>query len=220
MKTLYLILASSFFISISQAQFTKGDKLLGGSFGIGYGSSKTGDADKNTQKGFSIGLSPSYAWFTSSTTALGFKLNGSYGHSKSDGTLPTSSGHSSAYGGSLFFQKYKNLDSRLSLYAEFGASGSYSSSTSKTLYSGQTSESKGSSWNAGVYVTPGILYKLTQRLLLDVSLNSLLSFNYGKGKSSDQNGNSYKSSGFSIGSSFNNSSTATGVGVGFKWLLK
>ncbi len=212
-------------ITTGNAQFQKGQKLLGGSINFSGG---TTDAEqtsnfKSDRSGFSI--NPSFAWFTSSNRTTGFSLGYTRNSSFQENLIGRSyqKNVSKTMNADVFTERFYPVTNKVyfTLQARLGAN--YSRGT--TINSGPNNEieNRQRGFGAAAGLTPGFTYQLSRRFLFDLKLANVVSAMYTRntlsnvkpgtnpGKSVEQN--------FALSSSLA-SSTLGNVGVGFRWIIK
>ena len=211
MKKVILLTAASLCIAaISNAQITKGSKLLGLDFGAGYNKSGEG---LNESKQSHFNFNPSLGFAIKENSVLGFRVN--YGHGKmtTGGTSPERK--TTEYGAGVFLRRYLQLGKKVYLFGE--GAGDYNYSNSKDAGNGYAYTSKTNSVTLSAY--PGFSYAATKRLMIDAGLNRLVAIGYSASESTQT---SPGSTTVSKNSSFGMSTTLggnTSFSVGFRFLL-
>lgn len=170
-----LLLLVSFVFILSQsvsAQFSKGDKILGGSASFASGKSKN-DFQSNTPpltrdpeaKSMDVSINPSLGFFTSASTVHGFRLRFALSESRqksSNAAEPEYKNGTFGIGGGYFFRKYKTFSGNLGGFGELGAGYMYN----KPRYGSGTTPTHTISADAKL----GIYYAIDKRLLIEGAL--------------------------------------------------
>lgn len=202
----------------SEAQELKpGQKMLGGNFSFGT----SHNVNENRQS--SVNFSPSFAVVKNKNTIYGgFVLFNFYG-TKYDTLVYGGNFKRKDFDGGLgfFVQKLKWLNDKWFLYAEAGVQGGIGTRRSYDVEDASKT-SKANIWNAGVYITPGISYRITERLLIDARFNNLLAVSYSqqKAKKNTLQNMGYSDYDYLSASTSLNNNTLGNIGIGFRWLLK
>lgn len=199
-------------------QLQPGQKILAGSLSF---VSQNHDA-ANSYHSSNLSFSPSFSFVKNSKTIYGGFLSLGYsGQKNSNNQVPiTTKGRSYSPGVGVFVQKLKWLNDKWFLYGEFGAQGGVGFEKVFNVEN-KNIQSKSRLWNAGVYITPGVSYRLTNKVLVDLRFNNLLGAFYSQQKVKQNELQVYnytKAENFSVSSSLNNN-TLGSIGVGFRWLL-
>ena len=231
MRKTFSLFTLAFLTSLSlSAQFTQGQKLIGGSVSF---STVSGDFAQNSFNNNSInrtsntglGINISAAKFISPKTTWGVGLLYSYTRYIVDQEVPAQ-GNNFKYalhsgGVNVFSQRFITLGNNFFFTILGGGTVSYNYNRQADLVSKATSKTKGYSVDAAL--TPGLTYKINNRFLFDAFLNNFISasFQHVEGKSNyplPQEAKTH-SNGFYITTSLSNTSLGN-VGLGFRWLLK
>jgi hypothetical protein len=217
MKKLTLSALTVLLISATNAQFSKGDRYLTGSF-----SAIVSDNETNSEriKSYGISFAPAIVKFKSEKKASGFKLLAGFHHGKNTSGVATSKSDMFEVGGGLFWQNYVLLNKGFYLVLEHGVNGRFGR-TEGSSNPGDYSYNN-TSYGAAVYLSPGLGYKLSERLIIGLNFSHLASAGYSFHRSVQTNGGvTYKSSNgsFSVASSVNNTSVGN-LGITFGWKLK
>lgn len=211
-KSILTILIIFSFSSLANAQFNKGAVLAGG--GLSYSDNTNSVENLTTQTSNSGSINLSLGKATKENTVIGVNLLYSANKQGNDVTI----GNGSYYGIGLFYRKYKSLGKDFYLFGEAGAGYNYSdlkaTDTTNHLKLIQ------SSFTIPLYVTPGIAYRVSKILFMEISLNQVLSFQYYNTES--HNGASpqvnSKSCGFTISTSLN-PQLLSQLAIGFRLML-
>jgi hypothetical protein len=204
------------FISVSssailQAQISKGDIFLGGSFGV---STYKGDANLTDYdiKGINYNFSPAIGKVIKDNFVFGAELNIAGFDNK----------HSSAVnhemftvGGGVFWRKYFEVLNKFYLFGHGRIAASYAREESDG--SGLFSTSKGYGISASIY--PGLSYAIKKKIHLEMSLNNLVSASFNHRKITYSSGGvayDSKINEFGIGS---NLFSQSGYAIGIRFLL-
>ena len=170
MKSLLLVSVLFILAHSVSAQFSKGDKILGGSATFSSGKSKNDWPNPPfsrdpENKSMSVSFNPSLGFFTSASTVHGFRLNLALSESRqksSDASQPETKSGAFGIGGGYFFRKYKTFAGNLGGFAELGAGYMYS----KPRHSSGSVATHTISADAKI----GLYYAINNRLLIEGAL--------------------------------------------------
>jgi hypothetical protein len=172
---------------VCQAQFTKGDTYLGGTFSVGLQESTVINTDYK-QKSFS--LFPRVGFLTSEKFALGGQVGLSYTnqhYGSNTGDYTTKSYYAGVFGERFFALSDKFLFSLVGTL-------SYSRSNNSTPYfnitTGQVEVEEDKAYNIGVTVEPSFLFFPSPNWSVGVGLGSL-QYAYGHSLSEDTSSNNF-----------------------------
>jgi len=221
MKKLAFLLAAVCFVFAANAQFSAGQKMIGGQVSLGYNNIDFNNPTVQKQNYTSINLSPVFSRFTSPTRITGFGLQYAYSQQKTGiGGPSEQTYHSHLIGAFVSQTKLQPLAKNIYFTLTGSAGANYQFQKTRNTVSAITVDGNG----LAVYLRGGIglLYQLNQRFLLSTQLNNLLSLEYGHGKSTTTNGNVSTTGnsnwvGFSTGL---NGFSLNSVGIGVNYLLK
>jgi hypothetical protein len=207
---------------MSQAQFKKGDVLLGGDARFGLNGFGSNDPNKDKQTSFDI--NPSIGKFINDHTMVGVQAGFSYGNTNQNtGGTTNEKTISNTYSAGVFMRRYRPVASHFYVFLQTGLSGSYN--TVKSSFSDDSQpETKNVVYLVYAGLAPGISYGFNDRLMLELSFPNLLYANYSFNKSWDINpplnaSNNYTWTNHAgLGTALNNGSL-TNVSVGFRILL-
>jgi outer membrane immunogenic protein len=166
--------------SSASAQFTRGDKLLGGSLQISAGKMRNRIPDIPDPKSSSIAitLNPSLGFFTSPTSLHGFTLISGYSHSESSNSNgDESKGRFYSLGAGYFFRKFKTLSDKFGLFGQLRAGYIYSWDKTTNQFSGVITTIKSRYHNAYASADVGIYYQIHKKILADATFGAA-SLNY------------------------------------------
>lgn len=199
MKHTTLALLAILFAGYSNAQFSKGDKYISG--GISFSHAKTESLSE--QKNTSFSFSPAFIKFRSEKKAVGFALSFAHIRQETDAVIPQNTKRYTA-GAEVFIQNILPLGKGFYVYAQPGVAASYGWGTS--VSSGTTWENKWKSYGVAAYLTPGIGYKFSNRLLAAISFNNAVLASYSHISEEDAiSNNTSKGNSFSLSSGLFNS---------------
>ena len=213
-----ILLSIVCFLSLSlvaSAQFTKGSVLLGGlaSFSSNQSSSDYTPDKSGTKSGnFNISLGKA----VKENSVFGVFINYQYYEYKYGITNGPSKNSSNNYGIGVFYRLYKDLGKEFYLFGEAG--GGYQGGNSTSYDSLGLKSSTGNSYGGQVYLSPGIAYKISKKLFVELSIPQLFNVNYSNSK--------YKSGTATVSSNDNfyinanlNSNPLSSLGFGFRLVL-
>ena len=175
MKHLLLLPALIISCLLTKAQIKKGSLLLGGSFS--YITLKNDDPIPNYSKTNQGSINLSIGKARKENTIYGINLiyMGATFLSTSNGQTTTTP-QRRVYGLGVFYRKYKKIEKDLYFYYEAGASftiGKNTSSDTSVTTSGSYNETAET-----LYFSPGISYKISKKIHLEVLVPNLISANY------------------------------------------
>lgn len=218
-----------FFISSSlivNAQFKKNDKLLGGQLYYNYNSSSykytSAVPSTNDFKNKDGNITISVGKAINENTVLGIFL--SYLPSSST-NYPSLNGdimlkyRNDGYGGGIFYRKYKNLGKEFYFFGEISATYYWRNISGKD--SSDQELISGSSSNFAAILYPGIAYRISKHLFLELSIPDLIYIGYSKSNTLSHEGSSImenKYNYFNISTSLS-SDPLTALGIGFRLIL-
>ncbi len=208
-----------FFSSLSvHAQFSKGTKMLSGSLYLNQNkqvNTLAGNINQNSRYGIS-NLNFGVSVFDDARSFSTFSLLYTRQESKNDFGINPSNAINQAAGLGYSYTQLFPLINKLSVSLSTG--GSVLMNFNKTFGSAGTVKSNGYQITAGV--SPGLLYQMKPRLLLQAQFSNLLAINYSylkAGRSTGIEKNVQQSLNLYAGSSLG---SLSGFGIGCYWLLK
>jgi hypothetical protein len=146
-----------------QAQFSKGNRMFGGSF--------SGDAYRNDVAspvaGTNVNFSPAYAWFVKDNLAMG--IRGSLGFSANKNTNGAKNRQFLA-GPSVFLTRYKTLKDRFGVSFSHELAFSYSKSVIK-LNGNPVSEFN--SYSGSYTFSPGVFYRFSEHFMGEAGIGGV-----------------------------------------------
>lgn len=204
----------------AQAQIAKGTSLVGGS--IYFSSDKnesSNGADIRKTSGF--GLNPSYGMAIKTNLVVGGDLNFNNNRNEIEHSLyGGSDARNSTYGVGAFARHYRNLGkSGFYLFLQGRLGVDITSGKNTYTHPNSTPPTKGSGYNIGLSVYPGISYAVTQRFHIETGLNDLFYARYASSKTTYTGVTpnvTNKSSGFNVGASLGNT-IQWSIGFRFLW---
>ena len=196
-KSILLLLFLVVLVNL-EAQFKKGQRMVGSTIGnVYYNSGKTDYSDANisgtytsNNNNFGIGLNPNIGWFMSENTAVGTQLNLSYRHQnifdESNGTTfrkNESSFFNFGIGG--FVRNYFSSDKTMKPFAQFNLNLGIASSTSEGFsYSGNDKTTFDGKSSGDFFANAGLVGGFTKMLNPNVGLDIFAGYNYSYNKTS------------------------------------
>ncbi len=195
----------------ANAQFKKGQVLLGGNISLNRSETKQAlDLHRST----SISVEPRVAWFKNEKLLYGIGLGYTYQTTK---TTPGDQKHT-LHGISIngMVQRFSKLTNNFYFTMAGSLTAGYQTGEQKTP---PTPAVKNTGYYFGVGLTPGISFRVSERFLLDLSLNDILFARYSTTKTDFFSGSDMKHNSFSLGSSLSTGSLGN-VGIGFRYLLR
>ena len=218
MKKSVSFIFCSLFLSLVNAQFNKGQKMIGWQLDVNVYNNNLGPSSGSEQHGSNFFTSVSFLKFKSPTVFTGFGITYSYNYNHTGiGTINAEHIDRSQRVG-LFVTGTKLLPLAKKCYIGFTGTGGGQYGYGKTTYTLNNTKTDGRSYTVYANGTLGVFYHLNQRFLLNTNLINLVSLNYfsnrlGSGASEVRSNNFTFSSGLN-GFSLNN------VGIGVRYLLK
>jgi len=203
-------------LSISaNAQFSKGNLLLGGTLSYGGNTStNTGTEQSNHSGNFNI--TPGKA--ISDNSVFGINLGYGFNNVNYSAGSGQGSSKSNTYSVGVFYRKYKTLGKDFFLFGSAGAGYNGSTWSSADNFGNQTESGNSNGGYLNFY--PGIDFRVSKRFLLEFSIPSLFYASYTSTQSTSQNLNppTTKGSQFGISTSIT-SNPLYALGVGFVLVL-
>jgi hypothetical protein len=218
MKKLTLGALAILFIATADAQFNTGDRYLTGYVDAGAGTQKINTTKTKT---YGLTLAPAISKFKTPNKANGFKILLGFQHSKSDDAFNVSTGDQYSVSAGMFSQRYFTIGKNFYLMLEKGIDAGYTYLRSRSP-SAPNYKSDRHGYGIGVYLTPGMGYKLTDRLIIGLNFSNLARLGYSFYKYEVANlvgTTTSESSQFNFSSSVNNTSVGN-LGITFGWKLK
>lgn len=197
-KFLQLFFVLCMLISVSaKGQFSKGDRLIGGSVNVysGNGGSTFANGQQYTSNYYSSGLVPRYSWVLKNNIMNGIFLNANYSHSANNYSSGPPDGYQKidnySFGVGYFIRKYKDFDQQFGWFLEYNALLGYNSYRQESAYpSGNFSINKSSSVSAGLNALPGLYYKVSRAAVIEAGFGGI-NANYSNGISGDSRSHSF-----------------------------
>jgi hypothetical protein len=205
----------------ASAQFTKGQKVIGGSMALAGSNANYVPGSEYKSQQLAWSFNPSFGWFSKTNRLCGISLL--YDHYKQDYTNSNSTYllSSSAIGIGAFSQRFYSLAGNLYFTVNNSASASYVFGKAREVSLGTERTSDNSGYRINLGIAPGISYQLSPRFLIDGYLSNLVNVSYThldyEGTITSSEGS--KSDNFSLSTSLG-SNALSNLGVGFRWLLK
>lgn len=215
---LFISLSTTLFSLSSNAQFQKGDKIVGAGFGISSSSQTSSSGTmpvENRNTGLNISFDYGYAKMENRLS--GFYINAGYSINKTNySTQPSMNSKDDGYntGAGFFTRRYRSLGKEFFLFAEGRVGASYSARNySYNIYS----KEKSYGISAGIY--PGVAFRHGKRLLLELRFADFVNIGYSYSESKLLNSNNKE-----IRKSFNAGSSLglgylSNFGIGAKWII-
>ncbi len=202
------------FSLLANAQFNKGNVLLGGQ--LGYGTTKNTAEPTPFQKtgggNFTIALGKAL----NENTVFGINFSYLPGSQSND---DPNSGYVNyktyGYAAGVFYRKYKSLGKEFYLFGESGLNYQGSTFSDKDISGNKTLS--GSSNGGNIYIMPGIAYRISKKFFLEISVPNLFSASYNNSKTTTS-GITTTQDQFSIGANLS-SNTLSSLGIGFRLVL-
>jgi hypothetical protein len=167
------MLVSCVFSFAAVAQVTKGDLLLGGSFG--FVSANNGNGT-NSSTVSNVNFYPRINLGVGDNSIIGTKLG--YNYSSNNGGSGSNKSHNNAFSVALFYKKLLPIKGKLGWYPEIDAN-FFTSKNKVEDFAGSTTTF--SSHGFGAAIVPGLYYTIGPKFLINVDFGGL-GYNQSKGK--------------------------------------
>jgi hypothetical protein len=193
LKFFVFILCLGSFI-ISNAQFQKGDRMVGASIGaISYNSGKTDYSYPPPTTGFTrnsssygISLTPNYGWFISSSTVIGGIFNLGYTHSEyfdedeaNGNTFNKDESNNFNIGAGAFVRNYFSSSGKFYPFAQVGFNLGVSSADSRGyFFKGVDKYSYDGKSSGGFFANAGVALGFTKLLSRHTGLDFSIGYNF------------------------------------------
>lgn len=230
MKKIFTLLSLLYLIpALSHAQFTTGQKLIGGNVSLSTNSGNATQTFDNRNVYYSsntgVIINPSIAKFISPTKLLGIGIVYNYSNYSIKEEAPDNGNsyknitHSG--GINIFSQRFIPLKNNFFFTIQTGATALYSFSKQSDFKS--QAMTKTNVYGISASLAPGLSYRINNRFLFDAFLSNILSVGYQHSSTITNyplpNETKTYSNSFNISTSFSNANLGN-VGLGFRWLLK
>ena len=207
-----LLTLSIIFISVfANAQFKKGDILLGGS--LSYGTGTSSDTIKGNSGNFSISIGKAINESSVIGVNLGFQATSQNNYYYWNSPLDY---HSNFYSAGIFYRKYKSLGKDFFLFGQGTAFFAWSTQTGKNANG--IKELDGTQTGGGINVFPGFAYRVSKKFFLEVTIPNVFYAQYSSNKTVFQSIIQNVNKNFSMGTSLT-SNPLSNIGVGFRLVL-
>lgn len=222
MKKSIFLLAALCFVFAANAQFSAGQKMIGGQLFMRYANVVPDNSSIQKQHNYAVGFSPVFYRFISQKKINGYGLNYNYVRQKTfngtPGEIITYQNHSV---GAFFSQTQLQPIAKNVYFTLTGTVGAnYQIQKNKSNVSTVANDAKG--FNLFLRGGIGLWYQLNQRFILTTQLNNLVSVEYNYDKTTNTNG-SNTTSGTTHGFGFTtglNGFSLNSLGIGVNYLLK
>lgn len=222
MKKLFALFVAGCIVYTADAQFTSGQKMIGGQLGIGYNTSETQGTPGVETRSFQFSLSPSFSKFVSPTAFNTVGISYDYMHQRSAiNTNGESVYDSNAFGLYVGHTQLAPLGRKFYFSMTGTAGAGFSTQRTRAVFS--SNKTDGDGYNVYVRGGIGLLYQLNQRFLLSTQLNNLISLSYQHMKNTSYNGNNPPVIGRNNNIAFStglNGFSLNNIQVGVNYLLK
>lgn len=220
MRKLTLAALLVIFAAAANAQFTKGDKYLGGSFQFKITDQDV--SDNSSTDDLSIFISPSFTKFKSDRRATGFRLITGYQYNKNNNGGVHSEFSGWHLGAGIFAQRYLLLGKGFFLAGEYGANlATFMGQTEFTIPTPPITIDV-DTYTLSLYFTPHLGYKLSERLLIGLNFSNIAAIDvvHHRYKNQSSTGTSrFKNTSMNLSSSLNNTSLGN-LAINFAWKLR
>ncbi len=224
MTKIYTLLISCCLINLSaNAQFQKGQPVIGGNIGFSTGKSENMFTNNFTNRYTNTSINPSVGWFSKPNLLQGIEISYGKNFQRNSNSLTSDIDKlvDHSIGINFFSQRFFNLSQKIFFTLKASAGGSYAFGTNTYTRSNTETKAKKTGFGFGAGLAPGLSYRLSQRWLFDASLSNLAAISYAHSKSrnaSQSQGNSETvQNNFYFTSSLSNTNVG-GIGLGFSFL--
>lgn len=212
MQKLLTLFVFSIFVFTANAQFQKGNKVLGA--GLNFQTNETEYKPSNTKSVTNnLGLNLEIGFAKNANKLNGFFINAGYGQTKYGNTSQSTS-NSTSLGAGYFSKIYKPLGKSFFVFGEGRAGINY--------YKQKISDiplSNSQQYGMSITVYPGLAYKWNDRILLELRFGDFAAVNYNFQKTTFSNGDKNTSNGFSLTSNLG-LGYLSNIGIGARWIIK
>lgn len=167
-------------IQVSQAQISKGSKLIGGSFSFSTNTDDRSGGNTIDTKGNSWNFSPQFGKAIKSNRILGVFANlGGRKYEQLTSTTGFDRVTNRSYGGGFFYRRYFPLSNKFLLFANAALGGNFEKQEWYEVNGTNTRLSQKSRLTrAGLNITPGIAYAATKKIFLELAFSELIGVTY------------------------------------------
>jgi hypothetical protein len=213
-RILLSIFVTLFFLS-ANAQFNKGDLLIGGT--LSYSSSKITPANDFGEQKYEDGFfNISLGKAIKENAILGINLTYEPNINTSNYGYGLATTRTDNYTIGVFYRMYKSLSKEFYIFGEAGVG--YNGSTTSTKDSKGNKLSTGTSSGGNIYITPGIAYKISKKFFLELSIPQLFSVSYSSSISKTGSQTTSTIDQFYVNANIN-SNPLNSLGIGFRLVL-
>lgn len=216
-KTFTLIISCVLIINVN-AQFQKGNKVLG--FGLDF----TSDSREQNYspsigrvKSNLVNISTEFGFAKAESRVNGFYLNLGYGVANTEYVQPsiyTTKSQTVDIGLGYFVRKYMPLANRFYVFGEGSAGAFYSAN-----YFSKLKDPYFQRFGASISIKPGLAYKLKERFLLELRFADLANIGYTQQEARTGVDNKNVDRHFNIGSRLG-LGYLNNIGIGARWIIK
>jgi len=222
MKNILLLGVLLLSLNFCEAQFQKGQKLLGGQIGAVASSQETAFSNSGYTQNTFLNLNLSLSKFKSPLVANGFGLVYGYNYNHADNNNPPLEQRSYQHAIGIFINKTRLVPLARKLDLALTGTGGINYIFGKRTYvmSGSTSDLK--AINPYLSGSLGVWYQLGQRLLLTCDFSNLLSLQYTHATTELHSTNSSRSennNNFNLNAGLSNAQFG-GLMIGIRYVLK
>jgi hypothetical protein len=213
-KTLLLPVVSFIFITSAFSQITKGSLLIGGDLSA---SSYKQESGPNENKNNGITFSPLIAKAVKDNLFIGGLLRIGYSKNESKNNSASATMKGNNYGAGIFARKYKNF--KTNFYGFLQGNLEYGTGTTESKQA-NNSINENKSTRIGINLSPGLSYKISEKLHIEAGLREIAAVSYQKEINKDINQfttNRSESNSISLSTSLNNFNSS--LFFGFRFLL-
>ncbi|HEV3222094.1 MAG TPA: hypothetical protein VGZ90_04410 [Puia sp.] len=210
---LSLLIIFSFYSA--NAQFNKGDVLIGGT--LLYSSNKTTTPyNPSDQKNNYGDINISLGKAIKENTLFGIFINYQPSTNITNYVFGPITIRTDNYGIGVFYRMYKSLGKEFYLFGEAG--GGFNGSTTSTKDSTGNKISTGTGYGGSIYISPGIAYKISKKFFLELSVPQIFSLAYTSSNTKSGSVTTGKNDSFVVNANLS-SNPLNSIGIGFRLVL-
>lgn len=216
-KILLTVLILLFFTSLANAQFSKGSILLGGNFFYSENKNSTNTIGLPEQKYNAANFNISAGKAVTGNAVFGLNLGFITSSTSNYSQYPYGSQifKSNGYDIGVFYRKYKGMGKDFYLFGEIDATYTFGNQFVKDSTGSKISN--GNTYGGNAAFELGISYKVSKKILMEISLPSLFSVTYISNKTTST-GQISKNDQFNINTSLS-TSPLDNLAIGFRLIL-
>ncbi|MFY7653043.1 MAG: hypothetical protein ACOVQE_10080 [Chitinophagaceae bacterium] len=220
MRNFYLFSLLLLLAFTANAQFEKGQKLVGPSIRFNFNNQNTKPdvGTEQTNKVYGVNLLVSNIKMKTQSVGWGYSAGWGIQHQKVNNGSNSSKTTNNNFTVGVVRRQYINLIPKLFVFIDAGLETNWGKGKTTFTSNNNNSESTNNQLGTQIYASPGVSFFLSKKLLLDAQLNQLAAIGYVRNSS---NNNGFKNTNESV---FANSNIAAGsllnsFNFSLKWVL-